>query len=160
MGKCGFRANPDRRGVFSNTKMYFQTAGMYFQTLPIVISHTRLAPGAYYRRVYCPESRKREAKNERVRIINYQEKGISPIESTCFLCKIVLVLSNITKDNQNISLAVFIALHIKLFFTWCDVKKEITICFFCLAKVSTLSTFFVEGMKIFLVRFLILYPSH
>ena len=74
MGKCGFRANPDRRGVFSNTKMYFQTAGMYFQTLPIVISHTRLAPGAYYRRVYCPESRKREAKNEGVRIIKKRGK--------------------------------------------------------------------------------------
>ena len=65
MGKCGFRANPDRRGVFSNTKMYFQTAGMYFQTLPIVISHTRLAPGAYYRRVYCPESRKREEEDKK-----------------------------------------------------------------------------------------------
>ena len=34
MGKCGFRANPDRRGVFSNTKIYFQTTEMDFQTTP------------------------------------------------------------------------------------------------------------------------------
>ena len=93
MGKCGFRANPDRRGVFSNTKIYFETAEMYFQTTPPC--HFTHQPGAsqLYSWVYWyrPEAGKRRC-NWELKLV--REKGIGLLltiqhlsQDSCYFCK-------------------------------------------------------------------------